>query len=176
VAPLVSQLAALAGDPLTIVFTALRVAAVYAIVLVALRLGGRRLLGQVTPFDLVSLLLLANAAQNAMIGPDLSLTGGVVGIAVLIASNRLIAGSAWARGRIEGHPVLLVHRGRTLPANLTAEHVSVEELETAMREHGVADVGHVETAVLEMDGTISVIGTSGSQVHRLKKVRSTRNR
>lgn len=170
-----SHLVDLAGDPLTIAFTALRVALVYGVVLVVLRVAGRRLLGQLTPFDLVSLLLLANAAQNAMIGPDASLIGGLVGVVVLVGLNRGIASSAWARRRFEGHPTLLVHRGQPIAASLAHEHVSLEELETAMREHGVARIADVEAAVLEMDGTISVIG-AGTRVHRLKKVRSSRNR
>src|SRR5438876_4332536 len=89
---------------------------VYAAVLIGLRLAGKRELGQMTPFDLVVILLIANAVQNAMVGPDTSVTGGLIAASVLIAANY---GLAIARERIpllhrvvEGTPTLLVHDGK----------------------------------------------------------------
>lgn len=173
---LLSHLRDLVGDPLTIAFTALRVVVVYGSILVGLRLGGRRLLGQLTPFDLVTLLLLANVVQNGMIGPDVSLVGALAGVVVLLGANRAISRSAWARATLEGHPILLVHDGRILVDALAREGVSLDELETAMREHGFARMSDVESAVLEMDGTISLIGRGHVDVKKLRKVRSSRNR
>jgi uncharacterized membrane protein YcaP (DUF421 family) len=169
-------LLSLLGDPETLVLTVLRVVTVYGTILVGLRLSGKRLLGQLSPFDLVTLLLLANVVQNAMMGPDTSLLGGLIGAAVLLVLNRLVATSGWAREHVEGHPVVLVLRGAPQRDNLLRERVSLDELETAIREHGVAKVEDVESAILEMDGTISVIAREHVQVRHLKKVRSTRNR
>lgn len=165
-----------AGDPLTILFTGLRVAVVYGVLLAFLRLTGRRVLGQMTPFDLVTLLLLSNAVQNAMIGPDNSLVGGLLAAGVLLAMNRWVSRTTLLRRAIEGHPVLLVYQGRLLNENLRRENVDVEELLTALREHGVSDPSGVAMAVLELDGTISVIPAGEGQVRRLRKVRSSRNR
>lgn len=174
---LLTHLRDLVGDPLTIAFTALRVVLVYGAILIGLRLGGRRLLGQVTPFDLVTLLLLSNVVQNGMIGPDMSLVGSLVGVAVLLVANRAISRSAWARTRLEGHPVLLVHRGHVQSDALAREHVSQDEPETAGREHGFERLEDIESAILEMDGTISVIGRGHAEVKKkIRKVRSSRNR
>ncbi len=140
---------------------ALRTAAVYLAVLFGLRLAGKREVGQMTPFDLVLLLLLSNAVQNAMVGPDNSLTGGLVAAAVLIVLNvavgRLSARSAAIRGLVKGHARLLVNRGVLVQANLDAEGITREDLMQALREHGVATPEDVRLAVLEVDGTISVL-------------------
>ena len=90
---------ALVGDGLTLLFTRARVAIVYLVVLGLLYASGRRTLGQMTPFDLVTLLLISNVVQNAMIGPDASLVGGLIGAAILLGLNHLIARSGWLRTR-----------------------------------------------------------------------------
>jgi len=164
------------GSPSTVGGTAARVAVVYLILLIAIRLTGRRVLGQMTPFDLLTLLLLSNVVQNAMIGPDNSLTGGVLGAGVLLLMNRAVAGTKWIRHRLETDPVLLVHHGQLFAERLAREGISEAELATAVREHGVESVAGVETAVLEMDGTISVIPSGTTAPVRLRRVRSTRNR
>jgi uncharacterized membrane protein YcaP (DUF421 family) len=149
----------------------LRAAAVYLAVLLGLRLSGKRELGQMTVFDLVVLLLLANAVQNAMVGPDTSLTGGILAAGVLLILN---AGVAYLRLRrrplrrvLEGSPTLLILHGQVLERNLRRESLDREVLETALREHGVARVEDVEMAVLEIDGSISVIPTGGT-THRIR--------
>lgn len=174
--PFLADLEALLGDGPTLLFTALRVAVVYGVLLGLLQLGGRRTLGQLTPFDLVTLLLLSNVVQNAMIGPDLSLTGGLLGAAVLLGLDRLIAQNPRFRRQLEREPVMLVYQGQVQEQRLQREGVSLAELEEAVREHGVGQLNHVETAVLEMDGTISVIPKGQAPVKRLKKVASRRSR
>jgi uncharacterized membrane protein YcaP (DUF421 family) len=171
-----TALTTLFGDGLTLLFTALRVVVVYLVLLGLLRLVSRRTLGQMTPFDLVTLLLISNVVQNAMIGPDLSLTGGLLGAGVLLGLNYLVASSPRLRRGLERDPVMLVYQGRVMAEHLQHEGVSVADLEAAVREHGVADLRGVETAVLEMDGTISVIPKGEAQARRLRRVRSSRNR
>ncbi|WP_245543335.1 DUF421 domain-containing protein [Kyrpidia tusciae] len=164
------------GNSWTVLFTAVRVAVVYAVLLMVLRLMGRRILGQMTPFDLVTLLLLSNAVQNAMIGPDNSVVGGLLGSFVLLGLNRMISRKTKLRHFFEGAPVVLVTRGRVIEDHLRREGVSLDELLAALREHGIDRIEAVDTAILEMDGTISVIPQNNPTVHRLRKVRSSRNR
>jgi uncharacterized membrane protein YcaP (DUF421 family) len=139
----------------------LRAAVVYAAILVGLRLAGKREIGQMTIFDLVVLLLLANAVQNAMVGADTSLAGGLLAGAVLLALNAIVARLRlrWPRLRriVEGSPTLLVVHGQVIADHLRREGLDQETLEAALREHGVADLSQVESAVLEIDGSISVV-------------------
>src|SRR5438067_2025902 len=112
-----------------------------------------------TPFDLVVLLIISNAVQNAMIGPDTSLMGGVLAAITLLLLNwaldRLGLQATWLRSQLVGHPSLLVHEGRLIQAHLRAEGVTEDEVMQALREHGVDDLNDVRDAVLEVDGTIS---------------------
>src|SRR4051812_31086789 len=142
-----------------------RTLAVYAAVLLGLRLGGRRELGQLTPFDLVVILLVANAVQNAMVGADTTLTGGLIAAATLLAVNAVVARlrlrSVRVRQLVEGVPVVLVQHGELVVANLRREGVTEDEVVAAVREHGeVGDVSQVELAVLETDGSVSVVPMS----------------
>ena len=148
-----------------------RTAFIYFAILVGLRLAGKREIGQMTVFDLVLLLLIANAVQNAMVGPDTSLVGGVMAAGVLLALNALVARLRlrWSRLRrlIEGSPTLLVLHGEVIPDHLRREGLDQETLEVAIREHGVADLSEVEMAVLEIDGSISVVPV-GEHTKRIK--------
>ena len=145
----------------TLLEIALRAAIIYVVVLIGLRLTGKREVGQMTPFDLVLLLLIANAVQNAMTGPDTSVTGGLVAAATLLAVNALVTRVVWrykkARRLVEGTPTLLIRAGKVIPEHLAKEQVTLEELHQALREHGVASVEEVSLAVLEIDGSISVL-------------------
>lgn len=147
----------------------LRTAAVYAVLLLGLRLAGKREIGQMTVFDLVVLLLLANAVQNAMVGPDTSLSGGLLAAVVLLALNAFVARLRlrWPALRriVEGTPTLLVLRGELIAEHLRREGLDRDTLEAAMREHGVADLSEVEMAVLEIDGSISVVPVGGTTKH-----------
>ena len=147
----------------------LRTAGIYLVILVGLRLAGKREIGQMTVFDLVVLLLLANAVQNAMVGPDTSLAGGVLAAAVLLVLNAVVARLRlrWPRLRriVEGSPTLLVLHGEVIADHMRREGLDQETLEAALREHGVADLSGVEMAVLEIDGSISVVPAGGTTKH-----------
>jgi uncharacterized membrane protein YcaP (DUF421 family) len=145
----------------TLLEIALRTGVVYFLVLIGIRLSGKREVGQMTPFDLTLLLLLSNSVQNAMTGPDTSLAGGAVAAATLLVLNYLVAelGGTTRRFRkvIQGQPSLLVHDGEVIAAHMAREHVSMDALECALREHGLASYKDVALAVLEVDGSISVL-------------------
>lgn len=149
----------------------LRTTIVYLIILFGLRLAGKRELGQMTLFDLVLLLLIANAVQNAMVGPDTTLTGGLIAAGMLILLNNLLARLRvrWPRLRhlVEGSPTLLVLHGKPIQEHLHREGLDEEMLETALREHGVAQLADVEMAVLEIDGSISIVPAQ-APTHRVK--------
>jgi len=139
----------------------LRTAAIYAVVLLGVRLSGKREVGQMTPFDLTLLLLISNAVQNAMTGPDTSLVGGVVAAGTLLVLNYFVAELSGANRRfrrfVQGQPSLLVHDGQVVASHMAKEHVSMDELQRALREHGINSYHDVALAVLEVDGSISCL-------------------
>lgn len=139
----------------------LRTAAVYVVVLVLLRVAGKRELGQMSPVDLVVILVIANAVQNAMTGGDNSLIGGVIAAATLVAMNTVFARVAhrvpYLGHLFESEPTPLVKNGKLIKRNLDRENIEMEELMMAAREHGIEDLAKVESAYLERDGSISVI-------------------
>jgi len=139
----------------------LRTAVIYAIVLVGIRLLGKREVGQMTPLDLVLLLLIANAVQNAMTGPDTSVLGGITAAVTLLGLNaivsRLVARDTRIRKFVEGTPSLLVYNGAIIKEHLQKERITAEDLGLALREHGVGNLNDVHQAVLEIDGSISVL-------------------
>ena len=140
---------------------ALRTAVIYALVLIGVRLSGKREVGQMTPFDLTLLLLLSNSVQNAMTGPDNSLLGGVVAAATLLLLNYVLADVSGVNRRfrkfIQGQPSLRVHDGEVIASHLAREHITMDALQCALREHGVATYKDAALAVLEVDGSISVL-------------------
>jgi len=157
---------------------AARTALVYLGLFVGLRLTGKRELGQMTVFDLIVILLIANAVQNAMTGPDFSVQGGLLAAGVLLVANFLISllplhGRRWGR-LLGGTPTVLIQDGRFVEAHLRREHVVRDEVEMALREHGVASVADVKLAVLEVDGSISVVPTSSPVIRAHKHVRQLR--
>ncbi len=145
----------------TLLEIALRTGVIYLLVLLGIRISGKREVGQMTPFDLVLLLLLSNSVQNAMTGPDTSLAGGAIAATTLLILNYVVAelsgGNRRFRRYIQGQPALLVHDGEILQAHMAKEHVSMDELERALREHGVGTYKQAALAVLEVDGSISVL-------------------
>jgi uncharacterized membrane protein YcaP (DUF421 family) len=134
---------------------------VYAVVLAGVRLSGKREVGQMTPFDLTLLLLISNAVQNAMTGGDNSLLGGVLAAATLLILNYGVAevsgGNRRFRKFVQGQPSLLIHDGQIIAAHMAKEHVSMDELERALREHGIPSYHQVALAVLEVDGSMSFL-------------------
>jgi uncharacterized membrane protein YcaP (DUF421 family) len=152
---------------------ALRVVIIYIAVLIGIRITGKREVGQMSPFDLVLLLLLANAVQNAMTGPDTSLLGGLIAAAVLLAVNalvtRFVQHNRKARKLLEGTPTMLIYNGVLLRGNIEREQISAEDISQTLREHGVFAIADVYLATLEVDGSISVIKKderpTGAQPH-----------
>lgn len=139
----------------------LRTGVIYLLVLIGVRLSGKREVGQMTPFDLTLLLLLSNSVQNAMTGPDTSLMGGIVAACTLLVLNYGVAGvsgsSRRLRRMIQGEPTLLVHDGKIIEPHMAKERVSLDELHRALREHGINSCDQVALAVLEVDGSISCL-------------------
>ncbi|HEX5036967.1 MAG TPA: YetF domain-containing protein [bacterium] len=134
---------------------------VYLFLLLAFRLSGKRQVAQLTPFDLIVLLIISNVVQNALIGSDNSLAGGLIGAATIIVLNFLIVQltfrSRKARRLLEAKPTLLIHHGRILQDNLSHELMTLEDLLVALRVNGIDDPRHVKAAVLEENGHVSVI-------------------
>jgi uncharacterized membrane protein YcaP (DUF421 family) len=136
---------------------------IYVALLVALRLFGKREVGQFTLYDLVFILLVANALQPAITGPDTSVVGGVVLIVALVGVNYLV-------GKLDNMPrfhqlftpapAVIVKDGKYLPDVMKREGVDQAEVEMSMREHGIVDMKEVQLAVLEADGTISIVPTT----------------
>ncbi|HET7419002.1 MAG TPA: YetF domain-containing protein [Candidatus Dormibacteraeota bacterium] len=137
---------------------------VYVALLVALRVFGKREVGQFTIYDLVFVLLVANALQPAMTGPDTSLVGGLVLIGSLVFANFVV-------GRLDQVPMIhrlftpapavIIRNGAYIDATLKHEGVTEDEVEMAIREHGLSGSKEVKLAVLEADGTISVVPKDG---------------
>jgi uncharacterized membrane protein YcaP (DUF421 family) len=157
---------------------ALRTAVVYLVLLLGFRLFGKRDVGQFTLFDLILVLLIANAVQPAMTGPDTSLLGGLIIIVVLLAMNW---GVGYLRLRfplfrhlVQPHPTVIAQEGRWLHDALRREGVDEDEAEMALREHGLASVEEVKMAVLELDGTISVVPTDSRTYRTRRQVRFPR--
>ena len=140
---------------------ALRTGVIYLLVLIGVRLSGKREVGQMTPFDLTLLLLLSNSVQNAMTGPDTSLMGGAIAAGTLLILNYLVAELSGVNRRfrrvIQGQPTLLIHDGEAIESHMAKEHVSFDELHRALREHGISTIKQTALAVLEVDGSISCL-------------------
>ena len=139
----------------------LRSIVVYVFLLLAFRLAGKRQIGQLTPFDLVVLLIISNVVQNAVIGDDTSLGGGLIGALTILVLNGLVVELTYrlkrARRLLEAPPTLLVHNGRILHENMRRERVTLDELRAALRREGLVHPGKVRFAVLEEHGGISVV-------------------
>jgi uncharacterized membrane protein YcaP (DUF421 family) len=142
-----------------------RAVAVYAFLVVAFRLMGKKQAGELSPFDLIFLLIISEAVQNSLIAEDRSLVGGLITAAILVTLNY---GTGWvtfkskkAAALLEGTPELVVHDGRLVQATLDKQHLSREELMEALRGEGVGSLPEVRLAVLEANGKISVIKKAG---------------
>ena len=139
----------------------LRAGVIYLLVMVLVRASGKRAVGQFTPFDLILLILIGNAVQNGINGGDNSLTGALIMATTLIALNYLVAfmtsRSARVERVVEGVPVVLARNGRLFEAVLRRELVSRDDFQESLRMNGLDDVADVELALLETNGTISVV-------------------
>jgi uncharacterized membrane protein YcaP (DUF421 family) len=140
----------------------LRPVIVYLFLVVALRLAGKRELAQLNPFDLVVLLTLSNTVQNAIIGDDNTVTGGLIGATTLLGLNYVVVRFLYGHRRVdrlvEGDPDVLVEDGKIKPARLKEELITLSELEAAAHRQGFASLADVERAVLEPGGTLAFVG------------------
>jgi uncharacterized membrane protein YcaP (DUF421 family) len=135
---------------------------VYAFLLISLRLAGKRELAQLNAMDLIVLLTLSNTVQNAIIGPDNSLTGGLIGATTLLIVNYVVVRFLFSHPRfdqlVEGKPTTLVEHGKLLRENMQHELITRNELEVAAHRQGFAKLSLLEKAVLEPSGVISFEG------------------
>jgi len=150
-----------AGTTVSVLEKVLRPLLVYAFLVAGLRLGGRRELAQLNAFDLVVLLTISNTVQNAIIGADNSVLGGVIGAATLLAFNYMVVRFVFGHPRIqrlmEGDAEFLVQRGALREGRLRAEGITVPELEAAARRQGFASLKEVDQALLEANGGITFV-------------------
>jgi uncharacterized membrane protein YcaP (DUF421 family) len=148
----------------------LRAFLVFAFLVAALRLGGKRELGQINVLDLAVLLLASNALQNAMIGADNSLVGGVVGAATLFLANyvfvRVVFRSRRASRILEGTSTVLLEHGRVLERALRSEAITEDELHAAALERGFAELRDVDLIVLEPNGHMAIMGRAAAGAWR----------
>lgn len=159
----------------------LRTVIVYIVVFALLRVAGKRELGQMSVADLVVILVIANAVQNSMNGGDNSVTAGLVAAATLVAMNLVLERVGrhlpWFSRFVVDQPTLLMDDGELIESHMDRENVSKEEIEMAAREHGLADLSEVRMAILEPDGSISVIPNEGGKIHRShRRIRQFRQR
>ena len=137
----------------------LRPVVVYFFLVIGLRLAGKRELAQLNPFDLVVLLTLSNTVQNAIIGDDNSVTGGIIGAATLLLVNYLVVRFLYRHEKldrvVEGEACVLIENGKIRAGQLTREVLTLQELEAAAHRQGLGGLSEVERAVLEPSGTIT---------------------
>lgn len=165
------------GTPLPSI--AVRSLLVYVAIVVGLRLMGKREMGQMTVFDLVVVLLIANAVQNSMVGSDFSVQGGILAAFVLLAANRLLSlirlHGPWGR-LIGGTPTVLVENGHLIEPHLRKEGLEAADIEMAVREHGLETLEDVRLAVLETDGAISIVPKTSTVLRGQRRVRQLKKR
>ena len=151
---------------------------IYVVIVLLMRLMGRRQLGQMTPFDLVLILLIANAVQNAMVGTDTTIFGGLVAAAALLVSDqvlsRVVDRIPRFRRIVEGQPILLVNNGHLLEHHVIAAGLTRDLVVQAIREHGFENLEQIQMAVLEIDGTISIVPSGLKTVRTRHRVRAVR--
>ena len=161
------------GSSLIDVFV--RTAIVYTFLVVAIRLSGKREIGQMSVLELIVILVISDAVQNSMVGENTSLWGGLVAVITLFVADNLLKFAARRSQRLqktlEGEPRLLVRDGRILTKALDEEGVDVDDVRAAARGAGIARLDNVRLAVLETDGSISIIPMDDS-VHPTTDTRS----
>jgi uncharacterized membrane protein YcaP (DUF421 family) len=145
---------------------------VYGFLILGLRLLGKRELGQMNIYDLVMIIVLGNAVQNAMMNNDNTLGGGVTAAVTLLIANRIFNEFLRQSKKLErvmvGEPVILLHNGVPLLKAMEQEGVTREQLMVALREHGMTQFEEAHAAILEVDGAISVVPT-GAQSFRSRR-------
>jgi uncharacterized membrane protein YcaP (DUF421 family) len=154
-------------------------AVIYIFITIAIRLFGKKELAQLSVFDIVFVLLISNSVQNAMVGSDTSLLGGIIAACTLFILNFLfkflLYRSKGLAHIMEGEPIILITNGRVKDKNLRKVELTTDELIEAVHEHGVKSIRDVNLAMLEIDGNISIMSDDFKK-RSLKKVeRKKRN-
>jgi uncharacterized membrane protein YcaP (DUF421 family) len=151
---------------------------IYLFIIIFIRLFGKKELAQLSVVDLVFILLISNAVQNAMVGTDSTLIGGLIAAGSLFLVNYIFKFILYRFPQfshfIQGSAILLIYKGQVNIINLERARITIQELKEAIREHGVAEIRDVDLAVLEMDGNISIL--SKEFTHKTLKKRKGRNR
>jgi uncharacterized membrane protein YcaP (DUF421 family) len=141
--------------------------AVYLFIILAIRVFGKKELAQLSVIDLVFILLISNSVQNAMVGNDTTLPGGLVAATGLFGANYLLKlllnKWQWFNKAVQGEKIILVHDGAIITRGLREAQMSREELEMAVREHGVGSIAEVNLAILEVDGNVSILSDNYKQ-------------
>jgi uncharacterized membrane protein YcaP (DUF421 family) len=162
-------------DALTALSIAAKTAFIYLFIIVGLRLLGTRELGRLNAYDFVLIVVIANAVQNALVGGDNTLVGGLVSALTLLLMNLLFTALLdrypWLEKRVIGEPAVLVSDGHPRSDCMRREGVTRDELMAALREHGVTDLRDVRLAVLEIDGEISVVPREATVLRSRRRFR-----
>lgn len=141
---------------------------VYAFLLLILRISGKRQIGQLAPFDLVLLLVLSNAVQNSMSAGDNSLVGGLIIATTLVLVNFLVGFVTYRSKKlesiIEGRPQIIIHDGKLFEDVMASSQLTHHELNAALRQAGCSSIEDVRSAILENNGSISVVARQGAKV------------
>jgi uncharacterized membrane protein YcaP (DUF421 family) len=152
--------------------------AVYLFIIIAIRLFGKKELAQLSITDLVFILLISNSVQNAMVGSDSSLSGGLIAASTLFIVNYLFKFLLYRFPKfsnlVQGNDLMLIYKGQVNEENLSKARIARNELLEAVREHGVSEIREVDLAILETDGNISII--SNEYKHRTVRKRKGRNK
>lgn len=160
-----------------LVSIAIRSVVVYLFVILAIRIFGKKELTQLSVVDLVFILLISNSLQAAMVGSDITLTGGLIAASSLFVVNWILKNLIYKSKRIsetiQGSPIMLVYQGKVLYKHMEKAQISHDELEAAIREHGVKDIAAVDLAILEVDGNISVLSSNFSRKTKKKRIHKT---
>ena len=157
----------------------LRSVAVYLFMVIALRVFGKKELSQLNTADIILILLLSNSVQNAMVGSNSSLLGGITAAIALFIINfifkKIMLNSKLIKGLVQDKPVILVHDGKIDFKALVKLDITSEELQEAMREHGIEFYKDVKLAMFEIDGNISIISGNENlkQTHHKRKIHKT---
>ncbi|MGC8667050.1 MAG: DUF421 domain-containing protein [Chthonomonadales bacterium] len=158
--------------PVDLGFVALKTAVVYLFLVAGLRIAGTRELGQMNLYDLVLVIVLANSVQNAMVGSDTTLLGGLVAAATLLLLNRILNALVERSPKLEhllvGEPSLIISNGHILKQRMRRLGITPEQLFAALREHGLERPEDAAMCVLEVDGSLSIV-PKDAQVHRTRR-------
>lgn len=155
------------------IYIALKSIAVYVFIVAAIRLFGKKEFSQLSIVDLVFILLLSNSVQNAMVGSDSSLLGGLAAAFALFSANYVIKKLEYIfpalRKVVEGEPIVLVYQGNVNQIAMSKASLDLEQLLAAIREHSVPGISEVDLAVLEVDGTISILSDNYQKISKRKQ-------